>query len=390
MRCGVLRQELRIEYAGEEGQDAGGLRRQFFDLFSSELARSPLWSLSAAGGLRPADGAARRGGAAAAAAMRAHMRTAGRVCGMALYQELHRARSSGGVQQLLGAAGGEANQAPSLLGIPFARYFVRALQHDPPSSLAELQVERTLTLTWPSLTLTPTLPQAEPPLTPTPTLAQAELLAECPESAPDYRAGAAILARGLEESGLQGQTFVRAVTRSAAEAGAGAGAGAEAEGEGEVPLVEGGAAVAVTDENKREWLTKLLAAEMVGGIAEEAAHFRRGFVDVVGVAAHVDPSEPGVGRWVTPYFFLLSAAELAALWSGAHPQHSSASPNPQHPSASPNPQLPSAPPNPSPGRNPDASPHPNPSLRPCPSRSRSPCPRPSPRPSPLAPRQARP
>ena len=320
MRCGVLRQELRIEYAGEEGQDAGGLRRQFFDLFSSELARSPLWSLSAAGGLRPADGAARRGGDAAAAAMRAHMRTAGRVCGMALYQELHRARSSGGVQQLLGAAGGEANQAPSLLGIPFARYFVRALQHDPPSSLAELQAERALPLTWPSLTLTPTLPQAEPPLAPTPPLAQAELLAECPESAPDYRAGAAILARGLEESGLQGQTFVRAVACRAAEAGAGA------EAEVEVPLVEGGAAVAVTDENKREWLTKLLQAEMVGGIAEEAAHFRRGFVDVVGVAAHVDPSEPGVGRWVTPYFFLLSAAELAALWSGASPQHPPSTP----------------------------------------------------------------
>jgi len=142
VRCGVLRQELRIEYVGEEGQDAGGLRRQFFDLFSSELARSPLWSLSAAGGLRPTDSAARRGGAAAAAAaMRAHMRTAGRACGMALYQELHRARASGSVHQLLGAAGGEANQAPSLLGIPFARYFVRALQHDPPSSLAELQVD---------------------------------------------------------------------------------------------------------------------------------------------------------------------------------------------------------------------------------------------------------
>ena len=119
---------------------------------------------------------------------------------------------------------------------------------------------------------------------------------------------------------------MRAVTRSAAEAGAGAGAGAEAEVEVEVPLVEGGAAVAVTDENKREWLTKLLAAEMVGGIAEEAAHFRRGFVDVVGVAAHVDPSEPGVGRWVTPYFFLLSAAELAALWSGASPQHPPSTP----------------------------------------------------------------
>ena len=52
---------------------------------------------------------------------------------------------------------------------------------------------------------------------------------------------------------------MRAVACRAGEAGAGA------EAEVEVPLVEGGAAVAVTEENKREWLTKLLAAEMVGG-----------------------------------------------------------------------------------------------------------------------------
>mgnify|MGYP001478367310 CR=1 FL=1 len=141
VRCGVLRQELRIEYAGEEGQDAGGLRRQFFDLFSTELAQSPLWTQTAAGGLRPADSAVRRGGAAAAAALRSHMETAGRVCGMALYQELHSARATSSVHHLLAAAGGEANQAPNLLGTAFARYFVRAVQHDPPSSLAELQAE---------------------------------------------------------------------------------------------------------------------------------------------------------------------------------------------------------------------------------------------------------
>ena len=141
VRCGVLRQELRIEYAGEEGQDAGGLRRQFFDLFSTELAQSPLWTQTAAGGLRPADSAVRRGGAAAAAALRSHMETAGRVCGMALYQELHSARATSSVHHLLAAAGGEANQAPNLLGTAFARYFVRAVQHDPPSSLAELQAK---------------------------------------------------------------------------------------------------------------------------------------------------------------------------------------------------------------------------------------------------------
>ena len=162
---------------------------------------------------------------------------------------------------------------------------------------------------------------------------QAELLAECPETSLDYRGGAAILDRSLQESGLEGQTFVRAVLRQAGRAGGGARqkreagmeagmeveAEAEAEVEVEVPLVEGGAAVAVTEDNKREWLTALLRAEMVDGYAEAATHFRKGFVDVVGIAGHVDPSDPNVGRWVTPYFFLLSAEELATLWSGPPP-----------------------------------------------------------------------
>ena len=158
---------------------------------------------------------------------------------------------------------------------------------------------------------------------------QAELLAECPETSLDYRGGAAILDRSLQESGLEGQTFVRAVLRQAGRAGGGArqkreagmeaGMEVEAEAEVEVPLVEGGAAVAVTEDNKREWLTALLRAEMVDGYAEAATHFRKGFVDVVGIAGHVDPSDPNVGRWVTPYFFLLSAEELATLWSGPPP-----------------------------------------------------------------------
>jgi hypothetical protein len=119
VRCGVLRQELRIEYAGEEGQDAGGLRRQFFDLFSSELAQSHLWTQTSAGGLRPADSAARRGGGAAAgAALRPHMETAGRVCGMALYQELHSARATSSVQHLLAAAGGGATRHPTCWAPP--------------------------------------------------------------------------------------------------------------------------------------------------------------------------------------------------------------------------------------------------------------------------------
>ena len=154
-------------------------------------------------------------------------------------------------------------------------------------------------------------------------LLQAELLAECPETAQDYRGGAAILSRSLHESGLEGQTFVRTVVqRQAVRAGGGAGqeAGMEMEVEGEaeveVPLIEGGAAVVVTEGNKLQWLTALLRGEMVDGYTEAAMHFRKGFVDVVGIAGHVDPRDPAVGRWVTPYFFLLSSEELATLWSG--------------------------------------------------------------------------
>ena len=71
-----------------------------------------------------------------------------------------------------------AGQPLSLLGDSFARYFLRAVRHDPPATLAELQ---------------------------------AELRAECPDSAPDYRASPEILSRSLRESGLEGQTFVRHV-----------------------------------------------------------------------------------------------------------------------------------------------------------------------------------
>ena len=125
VRCGILRQELTIEcvcvcvcarvracvcvcdlvvsilcelcsengararacvcftrYAGESGTDAGGLRRQFFDLFTTQLKESPFWCVTATGSLRPADisalGAASR--AADEGALRQNMETCGRVC----------------------------------------------------------------------------------------------------------------------------------------------------------------------------------------------------------------------------------------------------------------------------------------------------------------------
>jgi len=198
VRCGVLKQPLTIEYVGEAGQDAGGLRRQFFDLFTAELPASRLWTHTDAGGLRPVDRAALS--AEAAAQLRPHMLACGRVCGMALYQELHRRLGMRWEPEVF------AGQPPSLLGDSFARYFLRAVRHDPPATLAELQ---------------------------------AELRAECPDSAPDYRAGPEILSRSLRESGLEGQTFVRHV------------------GGAEVPLVEGGAVRAVCDESKAEWLGRM-------------------------------------------------------------------------------------------------------------------------------------
>eukprot|EP00966_Prymnesium_polylepis_P083470 1933421-Prymnesium_polylepis.1 len=76
VRCGVLKQELTIEYQGEEGQDAGGLRRQFFDMFTGEVRKSPLWKQTATGSLCPVDKAALRG--AAAAGSRQHMEACGR------------------------------------------------------------------------------------------------------------------------------------------------------------------------------------------------------------------------------------------------------------------------------------------------------------------------
>ena len=119
LHAGVLRQELTIEYEGEEGEDAGGLRRQFFDQFTTELKASPFWAQTAAGSLRPTDSAvlaaaagvasgggggsaaapagsgSRGGGGGEGAGLRLHMETCGRVCGMALYQELHRCGKTG-------------------------------------------------------------------------------------------------------------------------------------------------------------------------------------------------------------------------------------------------------------------------------------------------------
>ena len=113
----------------------------------------------------------------------------------------------------------------------------------------------------------------------------------------------------------------------------------------DVPLVEGGEAIAVTDENKREWLSLLLHHKLGGGVAEAMRSFRKGLLDVVGLQVRQNPPVPhqhprrinfrhcvarkkmrGVAhcardskdvdsddpacRWLSPYLCLLSAEEL--------------------------------------------------------------------------------
>ena len=69
--------------------------------------------------------------------------------------------------------------------------------------------------------------------------------------------------------------------------------------------MESGAGVAITEENKQEWLQRLLRSELVEGYAQAAAHFRKGFLDVVGMR-DVDPANAEMSRWTTPHFFMLT------------------------------------------------------------------------------------
>ena len=133
LALGSLRSELAWE------REAGELRELEHARACAELRASPLWTQTAAGGLRPADRAALA--AAAAPQLRGMMETCGRVCGMCIYQELHRRRRAG-VQQRLGEGADFLRQPPTLLGAAFARYFVRAVQHDPPLALEALQAEQ--------------------------------------------------------------------------------------------------------------------------------------------------------------------------------------------------------------------------------------------------------
>ena len=61
-----------------------------------------------------------------------------------------------------------------------------------------------------------------------------------------------------------------------------------------------------------------IAGELVDGCVQAAAHFRKGFIDVVGMpSTYAFADDPEISRWTTPHFFMLSAGELQELWSGA-------------------------------------------------------------------------
>merc|ERR1712238_550491 len=96
------------------------------------------------------------------------------------------------------------------LGRPLSRSFVCVLTGNPPRTLGDLQ---------------------------------AALNREAAEGAPDFRGGRKILEQPLADSGLDGVlTFSRSI-------------GGHPE-LGEIDLVQGGSKIAVTDDNKEEWLTK--------------------------------------------------------------------------------------------------------------------------------------
>jgi len=151
-----LHRPLEVRFANEAAEDAGGLRREFFNEFGRAAANAEgLWQLTAAGALVPvpAEAAARQ--LPEAEKRQAIYRGCGRIFGMALVQ----------------AARGPIPQ-PLLLGLPLARNFVRAVQGSAIESLDELQ---------------------------------AELNNEQHTNAPDFRGSAAFRERSLAELGLEGQ-----------------------------------------------------------------------------------------------------------------------------------------------------------------------------------------
>jgi len=224
-----LRQLLQVRFANEAAEDAGGLRREFFNEFGRACGTATgFWRLTPLGALVPTPGAS------GSDERRAVYRSCGRAFGLSLGQSARPPKQ------------------PLLLGLPLARFFVRAVQGYFPETLDDLQ---------------------------------AELNAEQHCNAPDFRGSARLRQQSLRELGLQGQlTFGYALPGDA----------------GVVDLIPGGRSIVVVDENKDQWLQATLRYELVDSIQEAAEAFRAGVCDLVG-ASHL---------------VLLTAAELREAWSG--------------------------------------------------------------------------
>lgn len=150
-----LRRPLEVKFRGEAAEDAGGLRREFFNEFGRALGRDRrLWRLTPAGSLAPLPECAASQQVPDEAARRSCYRACGQVAGMALCQAWH------------------PPEGPLLLGVPLAKSFLRAVQGERLEDLDALQ---------------------------------AELNEEQHESAPDFRGSRAFRERSLQELGLEGQ-----------------------------------------------------------------------------------------------------------------------------------------------------------------------------------------
>lgn len=213
---------LEIRFKGEAAEDAGGLRREFFNEFGrsaaacSSASSSSLWQLTPAGALVPVPLQLARCRVPSASARRSAYRGCGRVFGLALCQ---------------------AERPPKqalLLGLPLAKSFIRVVQGDSPGSLVDLQ---------------------------------AELNAEQKPDAPDFRGSPAFLQKSLRELGLEGQLAFSSTME---------------QGESSASLAPGDAAVPVTDGTKEAWLLSALRYELVECVEEAAAAFRAGVCELVG------------------------------------------------------------------------------------------------------------
>jgi len=255
MNRAELHGPLCVRFSNEAGQDAGGLTRDFFSSFGRSLAASGqgqdlngqemLWELTGRGSLQPVPRAV-----------------------VDLHDErVRKSRKSGsGLQSVeiyraCGRVYGLAVLHGCKLGQPLSRPFLRLLIGDKVEDLASLQ---------------------------------AELRHEASSTEPDFRGRPELLQQSLQEWGFEAGdlTFSWSV-RNRPELPP-------------VDLVKGGAGIPVTDENKVQWLTKLLKRELVKEPAPAAQAFRTGLIDVL-----------GGGHGTCPLLCLLGADDLQELWGHA-------------------------------------------------------------------------